>query len=294
MLITQDTQSTSLALLTFLPSTHFPTPHHGRSQEGQQPVRLPPPGSHNANLSTPSRRGARLPSLKDITERLTTSTAPSALSEITASTNLPSTESRLKLPASAVARANLTPSPSPPARVRILRNDENGRADHAKAEKEGGEDKAEGADKQLSPRSCTATLKNSDTDGTPLEPFNSSNSLALSISESVDSLTSSPTGAVLLKEENAGESLKDFKPLGANKLKTLEERRDKSPASLGHGFPEAPPHSKDAVPSIVVQRSTPSQSPTKTKGSESAPPSGPFLPSSPRSIANGLPLEHSW
>ncbi|BEJ15823.1 hypothetical protein CspHIS471_0504280 [Cutaneotrichosporon sp. HIS471] len=242
-----------------------------------------------------SRRGVRPPSLKDITERLTTSTAPSALSEITATTNLPTAESRLKLPSSAVARANLTPSPSPPARTGSLRTDENERADQSKIDKEGGDSKAQATAKELSSRMSTATLKNSDTDGTSSEPFNSSNSLALSIGDSVGSPTPSRTGAVLVKEETVCESTKDIHPISAFKPKTLEELRFKSRASLGHGFPETPPRSKDDVPSIIVLRSTPGHSPTK--GIESGAHSGvstPAPPPSPRSIANGLPLEHSW
>jgi hypothetical protein len=98
-----------------------------------------------------------------------------------------------------------------------------------------------------------------------------------------------------VKDDNTSDSPKDFKALGTYKPKALEELRHKSRASLGHGFPDTPSRSKDDVPSIIVQRSTPGQSPSK--GAESGAPSGvssPALPGSPRSIANGLPLEHSW
>ncbi|GMK55314.1 hypothetical protein CspeluHIS016_0203700 [Cutaneotrichosporon spelunceum] len=225
-------------------------------------------GDHKKGSSrTTSRRGARPPSLKDITERLTTATAPSALSEITASTNLPSAESRLKLPASAVARANLATSLSPPA---------------------------EAAAKELLSRTPKTMLKISDDKDTPEEPFNTLNSLALSI-DNVGSPTPSHPGAALGKEETTSESETGIRSLGSSKPKTLEEMRFKAHAGLGHGFPETPPRSKDDVPSIVVQRSTPGHS--LTKGIESGVNSGVSIPApsgSPRSIANGLPLEHSW
>ncbi|KLT46518.1 translation initiation factor eIF4e [Cutaneotrichosporon oleaginosum] len=243
-----------------------------------------------------SRRGVRPPSLKDISDRLTTST-PVALNEITTSTNLPAAQSRLKLPASAAARANLAPTASPIARVGAHETHENENIELSKVGKEGSEDKAEVHTKALSNRSSTDTLKNSESSHAPSKRVNS-NSLALSIGESVDSPTPSRGGSLLMKEIVACESPTETQTTkaeaaGSLKPKTLAELRHKSRASLGHGFPETPPRSKEDVPSIVVQRSTPGESTSKAAGSSGSTSSSP-MPGSPRSIANGLPLEHSW
>lgn len=246
----------------------------------------------NANGRTASRsRSVRPPSLKDITDRLTTSPTPSALSEITGSTNLPSSDSRLKLPPSAVARANLAPSPSP----RVAKKDENQRVDYDKDAKEGGDDK-----KTLSRQSSVATLKNSEADDEPLERGQSKNSLALSIDGGYDSPTPSRTAAALAKENKASEG--DAKPIGVYKPKQLDElRHQKTRQSIGRGFPglthgpETPSRIKEDLPSIVVQRSTPGQSPDKVMGAGiRSGAASPALPSSPRSLINGLPLQHAW
>lgn len=279
--------------------------HHGR-QEGSQPVRPLSSNFHKSNASTASRsRSVRPPSLKDISDRLTSSPTPSALSEITGSTNLPSSDSRLKLPPSAVARANLAPSPP-----RTVKKDENDRVTNDKTTMDGKEGKnvddvkpESSVFKSLSRQSSVATLKNSETGDDASNRTHTSNSLALSIGDDYDSPTPSPSASALPKDDNkADTSSSEAKPVGVYKPKQLDELpHQQARASLGRGFPgltlgpETPARLKEDVPSIIVQRSTPGQSPGKVAGggvrSGSA---SPALPSSPRSLANGIPLQHAW
>lgn len=284
-------------------STHLPSfvnfTYHHAGQEAYQPVSAVLQLSANRSTASRAKSGSRPPSLKELSERLTTSSSSSALSEITSSTNLPSSDSRLKLPPSAVARANLTPSPPP----RTAKNDENTRVDVDTGAKDTKEDDKSGdgksdTGKTLSRHSSTATLKNSEAGDEASDGTRATNSLALSIGgESEPSPTPTPS-----KPTKTDGTATDETKSGVYKPKQLDElRHNKARASLGHGFPgfglgpETPSRLKEEVPSIIVQRSTPGQSPGKEveEGTRSGRAS-PSMPPSPRSLANGLPLEHAW
>lgn len=221
--------------------------------------------SSAARFSQPNQ--AHLPTLKMLSDRLGTppaaaQAAPSALSEM--STNLPAepTAGRLKLPPSAVARAQISPSPQSGARESKLKG---GDTDDRESAKQNGV----GSAKENAREIATANAEH----------------------KADSSASDNPQATV----ETNGDGPKATTPPNRG----IDERHTDR-ASLGVGYRAPPPTPQtplraaktaadaEEVPEIVVQTSTPGKGDAAETIEEGEVVEAPVDPNTP------LPLAHSW